>query len=69
MEKLSILQKQTEVIRNEWENLKTVQPICKCIFWGKKEQKDNQIKQGRENANKFFMRVLKERSETSCVDT
>lgn len=39
------------------------------FFLGKKEWKDNQIKQGRGNANKFFMRVLKERSETSCVDT
>ena len=39
------------------------------FFWGNKEQKDNQIKQGRENVNKFLMRVLKERSETSGVDT
>ena len=60
-----------QVVANEWKNMKNIDndnKFMNAASW-KKEWKDHQIKEGRENMNKFFMNVKKERSATPSVET
>ena len=55
-----------QVITNECKNIKNIKDNSSKK---KKEWKDHQIKERRENINKFFMVVSKEISATPSVNT